>query len=198
MKNRAFYWYRVHPLLEPFYTGQVLQTLKDARTVICYLPESSERTLVSKYFPSGLTPHGLSMLVPRDSSASDVNEPIVDLIFELVREHYYPEAPSRLTSLYASATKENAELWQHLWIKNFGDKAGQIAKELWEIEFDAKPLEVDATFLNIDVKDKFSYLQALDSAHRYWQGEFSETPLPELLVPLPVVVGKSVRDIVAE
>lgn len=179
MKNIAYCWYR--PVYEPFSPGKTLKLISDKQFISRYVPEPEHLTLVQKYFPDGLSVHGLSMLPIRAKHARDFWEPIVEITFELVRQHYFPDAPSRLTSLYASQSLEQADQWQRIWQKNFGSIPEQTAQSLWEIEYDTDSGLYDAAWLDAAFDgDKrgslFSYLLFLESAHQYWSGE-----LPQLL-----------------
>lgn len=70
---------------------------------------------------------------------------------------------------------------------------------MWEIEFETKAMLFDASFLdNIDKERNLSPLLIIDSAYRYWRGEMSKNPLPELLVPYPVTVIRKIRDMIPE
>ena len=121
-------------------------------------------------------------------------EPIAEIIFELVRQLHFPDAPSRLTSLYASESIEQAENWQRLWRNYFDDQPEQTACSLWEISYKTNAKLYDANFLNIMSDDEFAYTTALDSAYKYWNGIMSENPLPELLIPYPVTVMRTIRN----
>lgn len=196
--NTAYYWYRPHPYFSNFYPGKILNLLADTNLFYKYLPDTSQIALAKKHFPNGLSPHGLSMLCSRKTSATAFHELITEVIFELVRQLDYPDAPSRMTSLYASQTIEQAQKWRSLWQKNFGDMLGQTGESLWEIEYNTNANLYDANFLNIMPEDEFSYTYALEFAHKYWQGSMSENPLPELLIPYPVTIVRMIRDIVSE
>lgn len=198
LNNKAYYWYRPHPFFGELYPGKVLDLITDAGTLLKYLPNATERVLAKKFFPNGLSPHGFSMLPSRKMDAPDIEEPITEIVFELVRQLHFPDAPSRLISLYASESIRQSEQWYQLWIKNFGDAHGQIAQSLWEIEFDTEPHLYDATFLYVTSDSSFSYVRELENAHKYWGGNMSRNPLPELLIPYPITVTRMIRDIVSK
>ena len=181
--NKAYYWYRPHPYFGEFYSGKILNPIFDMDIYRKYFPSSSQINSVIKYFPNGLNPHGLSILLNRQLHDDSFSEPITEIIFELVRQLHFPSSPSRLTSLYASQSIDQAENWKCLWSKNFGNQIGQTAHSLWEISYETSAKLYDANFLNIMPTDEFSYIFALDSAYKYWQGNMSRNPLPELLIP---------------
>ncbi len=192
--NTAYYWYRTHPYFGEFYPGKVLNPIFDMSIYRNCFPSLSQITSIKKYFPNGLNPHGLSMLINHPLCDDSFTEAITEIIFELVRQLHFPDSPSRLTSLYASESIEQSEIWQRLWYKNFQNQKEQNAHSLWEISYKTNAKLYDANFLNIMPDDEFSYIFALDSAYQYWQGNISKDPLPELLVPYPVTVVRIVRD----
>lgn len=195
--NKAYYWYRPHPYFDEFYPGQILNPVTDTRKISKYFSDPTRIALTKKYFPDGLSPHGLSMLLRYQSSNPNIQEPITEIIFELIRQLHFPNAPSRLNSLYASETLEQALQWKNLWCKYFDNKEGQIAKSLWEIGYETDAQLYDAKWLDyLPCKNskEFSYLIKLENAQHYWQHDFSPAPLPELLIPYPVKVIRILRN----
>lgn len=201
MTQKAYYWYRPHPYFDEFYSGKVLNLIVDKEIIAKYLPDPEHQALVQKYFPDGLSPHGLSMLMSVRQYSTHGWEAITEIIFELVRQLHFPESPSRLTSLYASMSRADSVKWAQLWYHHFQDITGQVAHELWEIEFDSDVRLYDASLLALSTDDHsndFSYLHALENAHRYWRREFSSNPIPELIIPYPVTVRRLCRDMISE
>ena len=197
--RKAYYWYRLHPYLGKFYPDKTLNLISDTQTFSKYFSDPERINLIKKYFPNGLSPHGLSSMLKRQIYEQDFNEPSTELIFELVRQLHFPDASSRLTSLYASESIAQAEQWYNLFHKNFKGSKDQLPQSLWEIEFETPARLYDAYFLNDSTCKnhyEFSYLTKLENAHRYWQGEFSQHPLPELLVQYPVKVTRLLRNMI--
>lgn len=195
--NRAYYWYRPHPYFSKFYPGQILNPITDIRYISKYFSDPTRIALAKKYFPSGLSPHGLSMLLIHNPSDYDFQEPITEIIFELVRQIHFPDSPSRLCSMYASESIEQAELWYTLWYKNFKGSKNQLPQSLWEIEFEKDAKIYDANWLShfpSGSQNGFSYLTELENAHHYWKNDFTQTPFPELLIPYPVKIVRILRD----
>lgn len=197
--NKAYYLYRPHPYFDNLYPGKTLNLISDVQTFSKYFTDPVRINLIKKYFPDGLSPHGLASMLKRQLNEDDFSEPVTELIFELVRQLHFPDAPSRLTSLYASESIAQAEQWYDLFHENFKDSKNQLPQSLWEIEFEAPARLYDAYFLN-DITCKshyeFSYLTKLENAHHYWQGDFSQHPLPELLVQYPVKVTRLLRNMI--
>lgn len=185
---KAYYIYRPHPYFEEFYPGKILDVVSDTKIVCKYFENRRHQKLAQKYFPGGLTPHGLSMLISRSVHDSSFTEPIIEFIFELIRQHHFSHAPSRLTSLYGIETVEQAIQWR----RNFEQWSGKTTYSLWEIAYETEAATYDASLLNVDPaqvsENEFSCLLTMDNAFRYWSGEMTKDALPELLIPPPVTV----------
>ncbi len=130
-------------------------------------------------------PHGLSMIMSRNPNRTDFKEVVIEFIFELVRQLKFPDAPSRLTSLYGIETIEQAARWKDVL-------HGQASDALWEIEYEADAPVYDASLLNVDPdqvwEGEFSCFLTMENAYRYWAGERTENSLPELLITPPVTI----------
>lgn len=193
--STAYYWYRYHPYFSAFYPGKKLELISDNQILSKYLTNPELRLLGLKYFPNGLSPHGLQTLLPQHLTSPAAYESIAEIVFELVRQKDFPESPSRLSSLYASETITHAEQWLQHFKGTFFHQRSQLPLSLWEISFKSNARLYDAKLLDIEPDDCFSYLPLLEHAYRYWRGEMTPSPLPELLIPYPVlVVRKIVRD----
>lgn len=192
MKNTAYYLYRPHPYFGAFYPRKVLALIADTTSISKYLPDSKQQFLARQYFPDGLTPHGLSMLLSYSKNNESFLEPVIEMIFEQVRRLHFPNAPSRFTSLFAAKTIEDAEQWSDLLCGHYGNAYGQVPQSIWEVEYETDAKLYDASLLNVDpslVEDgSFSCFLTLDNANRYWSGELTGICLPELLIPPPVTV----------
>ena len=103
--NKAYYWYRPHPYFGELCPRKVLNVVS-APNILRKYPYAFQS---KQFFPDGFSPHGLSMLYERKFTDSDFKEPVTELVFELVRKLYFPDAVSRLSCLYASETLEQAE-----------------------------------------------------------------------------------------
>lgn len=62
--------------------------------------------LAHQWFPQGLTEHGIRYLLASDTPQS---EKALELLWEAVRHAEHADAPSRLTSIFALPTHEDAE-----------------------------------------------------------------------------------------
>lgn len=108
----------------------------------------------------------------------------LDLNAENIRQNSFPRLPSRFKSIFAVKNLEDFNLWSnYLYL----DEHSQV----FEIECDSsKVVELDANFLRGGI-DHFNIL-SVETLHSYWSGKMSDSPLPELLIPLPVTVGRLV------
>ena len=110
----------------------------------------------------------------------------IELVFELVRQRYFPGKPSRMTSLCAVDNPE-ARGWKSL-------KADE--KQLFEIIAPDDTPSFDGAFLHGGLalnrdsfenwKIDFSISELFDLAYAYWSGESTSSPQYEYLVQLPI------------
>lgn len=193
--DKAYFWYREHPYFDKFYPGKVLDLITDEKIISKYLADPLQLDLAKKFFPKGLTPHGMQVLINCGLHSDNAPEAIAEIIFELVRQLHFPDAPSRLCSFYASQTIGHAERWDRFWYGCYGPRKGQVPESLWEIRFEASARLYDASFCDVTPNGKFSYLIGLENAYRYWNGEFSKSPMPELLIPAPITISRLIRNV---
>lgn len=108
----------------------------------------------------------------------------IESLAESVRHTTYPHAPSRFKSLFAVRKLSDFEFWEEHFKNNNKNYS------IYEIEYNSdNAMEFDARFL--DSVARVDFLTRFEMLSRYWTGEISASPLPELLIPLPVtVVGK--------
>ena len=110
----------------------------------------------------------------------------IELVFELVRQRYFPGKPSRMTSLCAVDNPE-ARGWKSL-------KADE--KQLFKIIAPDDTPSFDGAFLHGGLalnrdsfenwKIDFSISELFDLAYAYWSGESTTSPQYEYLVQLPI------------
>lgn len=195
LKNIAYCWYR--PLYEPFSPGKTLNLITDLHVISAYVSNPKHQALCLKYFPDGMNIHGLSTLTARPTKSKYIG-PVIEIVFELVRQLHFPDAPSRLACLYATQSLEQAETWRQILRKNPHRMPNQTLHSLWEIAYDTDARLYDAVWLDAasedrDGNDVISYLSLMDSACQYWSRAFTASPKPELLVPYPVTVLRILR-----
>lgn len=113
---------------------------------------------------------------------SSTNSVQIDLQVEICRQNYFPDKPSRFKSIFAVKQLSDLKLWSNILSIN-------PSSAVFEIEYDpASSAELDASFLlgGIDA-DPIKYLTM---QYKYWSGEMSDSPLPEILIPLPTIVRR--------
>jgi len=98
-------------------------------------------------------------------------EDLKEQLFEEVRQKYFIHLPSRIKTLYVFDEYSLAEKAQAEWFKN-------EPKEIHECRIinGSKYFRADTTWLNC------SQDQWQEFASRYWNGEMSGNPFPEVLV----------------
>jgi hypothetical protein len=140
--------------------------------------------LAIELFPSGLSQHGKShfldqcLVIPTAQGPAPYvpNIPMIELVSELTRRTFFPEKPSRFTTLFAWASLEEAFAFK----KQYGE--GNIYEVEAETAFKA---DMNQLYLG------GSGVGALFYAMKYWKGEAGSNPIWEyLLVPPVRVIGQ--------
>lgn len=109
----------------------------------------------------------------------------IDLQAEIIRKQFYSNMPSRFKSIFA--VKQISDFIP--WAKYFSINQ---CPHIFEIECDASQcIELDATYLKGGITCNPN--SQIESLHKYWSGQLSNSPLLELLIPLPVTIGRSIR-----
>lgn len=119
----------------------------------------------------------------------------IEIHTESVRKAYFPSMLSRFSSFFAVPSLDDFSAWK--------DILGPLDEcTIYEVSFFGRYHLLDASFLNQnlffvqeseDPLEHYSELAASRNAlHDYWNGVFSENPLPELLIELPVYINKIV------
>lgn len=183
----AYYLFRKINLIDLF-PGQIINTINTPSIIRKILPKQNfNYSVFFEHFPKGIGMHGLRHLTANlENNNSHYEECVVEIVFELVRQQFYPTMLSRLTSLYAVQTLEQAENW----INIFGNTIK--VDSIWKIKYTNSSYPLDAKHLDANIND-FSYIDLIENAHKYWKGQLSDNPLIEILVELPVQVLHSVK-----
>ena len=137
-------------------------------------------------------PHGQSG--PRVLDWSSANTYNLEIHAETLRCRSFPEKPSRLSVLYCARCLSDIKAWNEYFPLS-------PESRICEIEYDGPLYEFDARFLRgitLPVEPDSSdmdqlgqnVLQVQMNLFLYWSGARSEKPLPEVLVPLPVVIRR--------
>lgn len=115
---------------------------------------------------------------------NSINSFQIDLQAEIIRKQFYSNIPSRFKSIFAVKQISDFIPWKNIF---------QLIRstKIFEIEYDtSKCIELDANYLRggIDCNPN----SQIESLHKYWSGQLSNSPLLELLIPLPITIGRSI------
>lgn len=179
--------------------GQIININKE------FTPNNdSGKLLIKKLFPDGVSAHGMHYLndnvyffdtgLPLFENIATSNNYnsiyFAEYTFELVRRTFFPLMPSRYTSLFALKKLDEINQWPELTNSRY---------RIFEIEtidefpvFDANLMKGGLCFNLTKMYQGFSPSLNFKLAFSYWNGEISETPKPEVLLPLPITVGKQI------
>ncbi len=118
---------------------------------------------------------------------------ITEYVFELIRRLYFPNALSRMTSLFAFPKLDDLNSWEAY---TFQDSS------IFEITTTEEYPIYDANFLlgglclskpEEKIYQGFSPRLNFENAFNYWSGKFSSKPKLEVLLPLPLTIGKRIK-----
>lgn len=130
-----------------------------------------------------------------DLTASNIlcSMSITEYTFELIRQINHPNMPSRFSSFFALEKLEDLAFWPELTKEPY---------KIFEIEVFNNPPKLDASFLRggiaLGFNSESSFYQGFSPsinshlANQYWSGLFSDNPKPELLLSLPLTIGKEI------
>lgn len=182
-----------------------LESDKEIQLFTDYDLDNIEQNIITKLFPSGLSKHGISYcsditLTPPNhlcvsslpGYSSPVNNHILEFNLEMYRRAFYPNLHSRMQSLFALPNLSDLSNWEELLQDSniFEIKCNEL------FIFDAFYLRGGFT---ISPKNDgfttfgFSPSCNLEQLEKYWSGSISEHPKLEVLIPLPIKIGKKVK-----
>lgn len=164
-----------------------------------YFPKQIERaTFLKDIYPSGLSMHGYNYFYnpgPIMSACDDESAALlIGLIFELVRRSHFPTKPSRYQSLFACQKVDEAKQFRNLLADERCDDEIRVAA-IYEVLTDDVVHCGDMRLLN----DDCPVLELYRRAHLYWSGKTvklkeGQEPFWEVLIPLPVLVGRQIPE----
>lgn len=133
--------------------------------------------------PGGLSPHGLLYLYGARASAGDINVAI-DFALELFRRSFFDTKPSRYQSIFAWDNLDDARSFMSRLIPEFPDCA------IYELSTESENIHKGDMSILANNKTNLVYADIL---RLYWSGStYTDEPLWEFLLPLPVTVGRRV------
>lgn len=150
--------------------------------------------LFNAEWPDGLSSHGIHYLsdsgiyVDLHNGAinfDDINSHIIELAAEYVRLALHHEYPSRFQCLFAVNEISDLEGWRQYFLDD---------PPVYEVLYEESTPAFDASFLKggINSQGKFFSSAILYCAERYWNQEISDSPMKEILIQLPVSIGKCI------
>lgn len=110
--------------------------------------------------------------------------------FELIRRIYFSDKPSRFTSIFAIEKLEDLKYWSEIYSKD--TPVFEITTEKNLAIFDGNYLKGGLALSNNPLYQGFSASLNFEQALNYWSEKQSNSPKPEVLLPLPVRIGKRV------
>lgn len=158
----------------------LISTIKDI------LSREEVINLIEQEFPMGLSNHGVYYLLNNPILINQIENnnyvpisPMIEAIFEQIRRVSYSHLPSRMVSMFA---------WQEI------NEAVTFANSLHTGQYKILEVETENYFIgdmNL-LKLGGQVANAYAMAHKYWKQEYSSNPNLEVLIPLPVTLGKEV------
>lgn len=155
-----------------FYHVDRTDTLKNLKTIELIkpnVPEEFKETLL-ELFPNGLSYHGVHYAL--QSSEEQHISTSIEQIFELYRQMYFPDKPSRFQSFFAFTSLEDAI--------NF--TLDYPLAKIYKVSIDHDNYHIGDMNL---VKGE-TIIQCHKFALDYWSGRLSNEPLKEVLLVPPI------------
>lgn len=141
----------------------------------------ASRSALSSLLQGEYSRHGGHYLVDAINMTSHSGHPM-EIILELIRQKDFPDKPSRLESMFACLSQQDADSFRKL--DPFYAKC-----PVYEAIPDGSLFHVaDMNLLNIDCPAH----EFLQRCNLYWSGLSSDTPFWEVVIPLPAVIGDQV------
>ena len=144
-------------------------------------------------FPEGMSNHGHGYLrapiIVNDQAGKPLQlaptMPVTETIFELVRRDRFKDLPSRFESMFAWETEAEAENFNRTYFSGKG-RVFTIRSDRY-FKADMRLLLMGGQCAN-----------ALKYADMYWRGEQGPSPVWEILIPLPVTIGREIHPAAAK
>lgn len=143
---------------------------------------------INQLYPEGLSEHGIFYLIKQgvvifeNGTRRPLNvthtTPMVEAIFELVRQNEFPNLPSRMQSIFAWCEMKDAQEFKG---------ASGIECQIYEVDCE-NAFIADQNLLYLGG----SVIGAYELARKYWSGEKSDNCKLEVVIRLPVVIGNAI------
>jgi len=150
--------------------------------------ESDVIARINQLYPDGLSEHGIQYLIKKglvifeDGTNRPLSithtTPMVEAIFELVRQSEYSQLPSRMQSMFAWCELNDA--------RDFNASSGGTCS-IYEVESEDAFI-ADQNFLYLGG----SIIGAYEMARKYWSGQRGNNCKLEAIIPLPAVLANAI------
>lgn len=137
----------------------------------------------------GLSHHGQKYLCSVLNRYSDKNSTDIELVFELIRQLYFPNCISRFQSIFCCPSIDDLQkFWWDIATSSYCSHIVTMSVP------DGCYSKHDASFLNLGGHNGHCYsnLVSIERAFHYWNGDMSSNPQIEYLVKLPVTITQSI------
>lgn len=142
---------------------------------------------ISQGLPGGLSRHGQFYLYPV-ANWPEAKDVALELIFEQVRQQFYPHRPSRLQSFFATSSHESA--------KALPLTSPSPVTYIYEVEEGERGSSFMANMALLSPIGNGGLMLA--RAHSYWSGQEGDvSPFWEILIPRSVKVIRQVEQIIS-
>jgi hypothetical protein len=170
--------------VKTFYTVDRRGTLTPEQLLTLIKPNINPpelQLIAEKFSPNGYSVQGDAYFLSGHAMSTD-RSVMIDFSLELYRRSFFPDKPSRYSSMFACTTRDDAEIFKR--------KFSTPAAHIYEITCLEKDFHVGDMSLLTNDATNLTYASLLD---HYWAGTtINATPFWEVLIPLPVNVGKRV------
>lgn len=179
--------------------GKIIELNRD------FIPNNADgEFLINRLFQKGVSKHGehylsdtiyqfnLNMPIFNEIFNSNAQNStfFAEYTFELVRRLFFSNKSSRFTSLFALKNYDDLKFWPEIVSNNYRVFEINTADE-YNV-FDANFLKGGLCFSKSCLYQGFSSSINFRQAFYYWSGEKSNSPKPEVLLPLPVKIGRQI------
>ncbi|MGA6100792.1 DUF2441 domain-containing protein [Psychrobacter pocilloporae] len=168
--------------LQKNYTDYDIWTVQDIYS------ERDVITRIDQLYSEGLSEHGIQYLIKygivlfqegtRSPLPITYTQPMIEAIFELIRQSEFPKLPSRMQSMFAWCNLSDAREFNF----SLGNK-----HSIFEVESE-NAFIADQRLLYLGG----SVIGAYEMARKYWSGHRSNNYKLEAVIPLPAVIGNKI------
>lgn len=172
-----------------------LDTAKTIKDDYIFPSLSPQNYKISKLFPE-ISFHGSHYLLHEEL---DYRSVMCEWVLEYVRMTMFPKMPSRFKCLFASKTKNETLRWAEYWNKTDYNIVEIETNDFYELDcswFTDLP-NLRTPQPNHHLPQEYAYpkstARTFEAAVKYWNGEHSDNPRLEILIPLPCQVKNIYR-----